>query len=604
MTIHHAIMSINYDKLPIKVVQKIEIRDAVGDFVRKAGYSILCFLGKLVDGLENIVDDLLSLNLYSIITNVIDVDGFVTPLVVSIFSLALVISAIMLIKNHEKIKISEYLSNVICTMLLILALPMLFSAGEDLIQVAKKDIWGGISTGSAVETNLGIGEQIISNSIMAIHYSADGNIRHYDDTAEFANGLSPYYLNINICIDNESWDKYPTSIVDEGIPYRKVDSLTYLDKFAMLGLDTSLYHKLYKGGVTIPVGTAVGIDSWGNPIYNTRYFTEDQFIRYVIGQIASSPRVQAANLTYQVSTQKSVEAALDQCAPIISQLNAKYNDTVKSNSSDIAVVGQYKWAELKTAEDYNELGDISRLIENIKTFGYPVEEVYAYAFDFLDTLIILLAMLLSLAFVCIKISKQLYELVFIQVLAPLALATDTQGAGRAKKVIQEIINAYLMFVIILFALKIYLIMLFYSLDNIDNIILQLLLVIGGGMFVIGGSEFVTKIVGVDTGAKMGYGGMVAAQTAGGLALGALSTAKNSPKSVASKVGSMVGKHDAKKDGVGFISRTAIGQAFNNARAQQHAAFDTAPHHPRAEQNNDAANSQPADNTQEAPPPNN
>lgn len=143
------------------------------------------------------------------------------------------------------------------------------------------------------------------------------------------------------------------------------------------------------------------------------------------------------------------------------------------------------------------------------TFGEMYENVFAYDYDFIYGLILLVTVLICMLFAGVKLVRMILDIMFMQIIAPLIFASDLQGSGRTKKVLQELFSCVLVIIIVLLLIKVYTMVLLWTFRSDMSIFVKLLMVIGGMGFVIDGPDIVTKILGVDAGVKTGYGAMIA-----------------------------------------------------------------------------------------------
>lgn len=549
-------VAVDYSKLPISVIKHINVRNLYSNILRSAGFSILVLIGQLIDIVYVSVNTVCKLNLYEAFKNIpfLSDNKFFT-IAWAVLSFALIIAAIFLMVNPSKLKLSDLTRNTIISIVLLMVFPTIYDCVEDLKNSGVKDV--DTITITATDTNSTLGEQMLSGLIIDLPYSASRNtLEHYsyrmsvDDTA-----ISPYYIDINAVMDNKDFSYKVDSIDDSNSKRQKYSELTTANKMTLLVLHT-YYSEYVATGEIYDSGEATGIDSVGRPIYeNARTLTGKEAEMFLIQKISENGTVSRLGLSENVLACNNLSAALDAAEAAIKELNTVYNDKVTLNADNI--VGQYQLTELMTQDEFDDLNSFDKLWTNIKTGGYGVEYIYAYDYMFILGLVFMLVTLVCLCFAGFKIVATLFDLVFIQLIAPIVFASDVQGSGRTKKLINELISSALIIVTVLLIFKAYLIVLIWMLGKNFNIIIQLFLIFGGAKFVIDGPDLVTKLLGIDAGIKSGYGAVAGMQTAMHMAGGAMHTARNTihnvgravtapsraVNSTAQKLGTIAGRMD-------------------------------------------------------------
>ncbi|WP_024858108.1 hypothetical protein [Ruminococcus albus] len=143
--------------------------------------------------------------------------------------------------------------------------------------------------------------------------------------------------------------------------------------------------------------------------------------------------------------------------------------------------------------------------------GY--EEVYYYYLDFLPTFILVVVTLISMCFAMVKIVRLLFDLLFAQIVAPLVVASDLSGSGRAKQVVQNLISCNIVMIAVIFILRLYIYVLISAQDKNYPFTVLIALTVGGAMFVIDGPDLIVKILGVDAGVKSGAAAIMSIRSA-------------------------------------------------------------------------------------------
>ena len=231
-------------------------------------------------------------------------------------------------------------------------------------------------------------------------------------------------------------------------------------------------------------------------------------------------------------------------------------------------------------EDVPE-NEISKIIKSIETLGYDDERAYMYFIDFWFNIVLMSVTIVCLVISGVKLAGLLFDLVFMQIVAPLIVASDVSSSGRTKKIIQNVLSTYIIFIIVFLLLRLYIIILL-SIRNSsigNNIAVLLMITIAGAKFVIDGPDLVVQILGIDAGVKSGMSTLLAMQSAARMTTAAVSgtsrAAKNivsAPAKVTATAADFVGKKVASAQKTmsspGFVGKVKsavgnshVGQAF-------------------------------------------
>lgn len=192
--------------------------------------------------------------------------------------------------------------------------------------------------------------------------------------------------------------------------------------------------------------------------------------------------------------------------------------------------------------------------------GY--EEVYYYHLDFLPTFVLVVVTLISMCFTMVKIVRLLFDLLIAQIVAPLIVASDFNGSGRAKQVVQNLISCNIVMIAVIFILRLYIYVLISAQDKNYPFTVLIALTVGGAMFVIDGPDLIVKILGVDAGVKSGAAAIMSIRSASQIASSAVSSTTRTVGSVVKKsntaAASVVG--GLKGLGTGAVSGAKTGSA--------------------------------------------
>ncbi len=180
-------------------------------------------------------------------------------------------------------------------------------------------------------------------------------------------------------------------------------------------------------------------------------------------------------------------------------------------------------------------------------FGWGAERLYAYQFDFIGTLLMLLIMIIALFFSAFKVGKTIYDLVVHEAIAPVVFASDIQGAGRTKKFLQSLISNYIILIMVLLLLQMYMTLMMWICSTDYGIWVKVFLIGGASWGIIDGPDVILKILGVDAGTKSATGLLMGAAAVGSIArnagsavTGAARAVSHAPQTAAGAAGHVAG----------------------------------------------------------------
>ncbi|HDR5353150.1 TPA: hypothetical protein QCS32_004905 [Bacillus thuringiensis] len=164
-------------------------------------------------------------------------------------------------------------------------------------------------------------------------------------------------------------------------------------------------------------------------------------------------------------------------------------------------------------------------------FDFWPDKYYRWDWEFWKIAPSLFVIGMTLLFTAIKLGKLCFELAFSYILANLVAPADVANGQKTKHILLNILNSFLIMIMIFISLKLYLIGMNYIHENMNGIAYVLALVCLS-LAVVDGPVICERIFGIDAGLKNGWG-----VVAGGYALGkGLSKATSS---TVSKVGGMM-----------------------------------------------------------------
>lgn len=530
--------AINYDSFPYSVLKHITKRTAVKDIIRWLSFNILSALGRLVNYFETAVDTIISFNIMDLFQEITGLTNM-TPVAWMTFSIFLVLGACGLMLFPEKVKMNDFLKGILMSAALIIALPTFISSMNSMKRRALADIdRQEISQStSASGYSYTLGDELLSQNVIDLDLCATDYSMHYYSESSARYPQSVFDININALLPNEpgGWDQ---AVVDVNAPetaQTKYDDLTYDNMAELLGIGSD-YRFLKSsqervpygeenndnGGYTITYTTSAGLVN-GQPVYEERTTTVKGYEQKLIWDLAYRSEVVDCGQLYEVRDSPDIESAMN-CikSTVIKELNIIHNKRVTSNNAEYS--SSFGYEHLMTQAEYDELAWHEK-------FTKSPENIYKYDFDFWFAFLFLAAVFLALFFSALKCGSLMFETIFVQIVAPVVIASDLHNSGRAKQVFKHLLSSYLMFIIVCMLLKIFIWSVLFIHNHVDNYVVQILLIVCFAKGVITGPDFITKVMGMDSGmsqsvgmlmqlTSMAYPASMALRTATGAAVGA------------------------------------------------------------------------------------
>ncbi|PFZ05916.1 hypothetical protein COL60_22305 [Bacillus pseudomycoides] len=163
-------------------------------------------------------------------------------------------------------------------------------------------------------------------------------------------------------------------------------------------------------------------------------------------------------------------------------------------------------------------------------FDFWPDKYYRWDWEFWKIASSLFVIGMTLLFTAIKLGKLCFELAFSYILANLVAPADVANGQKTKHILMNILNAFLIMIMIFLSLKLYLIGMNYIHENVNGIAYVVALICLS-LAVVDGPVICERLFGIDAGLKNGW-----EVVAGGYALGkGLSKATSN---MASKAGGM------------------------------------------------------------------
>lgn len=159
---------------------------------------------------------------------------------------------------------------------------------------------------------------------------------------------------------------------------------------------------------------------------------------------------------------------------------------------------------------------------------------YRYKIEWLNLTITLVFLGLGLVWSCIKVAQLIYQLGITVAITPFVAVLDVSTGQRTKRVLQKILNIFLVIISVAFMYRIFYLGVDFiqSIPNL-NIWVETFLIVGFSLGLINGPDIIQELLGIDVGtsaSNMFY----TTQMVGG----AVKTALNTPKNIANAVASV------------------------------------------------------------------
>lgn len=158
-------------------------------------------------------------------------------------------------------------------------------------------------------------------------------------------------------------------------------------------------------------------------------------------------------------------------------------------------------------------------LENSTLMPWTNETYYRYDINWLTLLTTLAVMAFTLFSIAYKLARLSFELTFNYILALLVAPADIHDGQKTKKIMQSILNTFLVIILIFLSMKIYMIGTAYVAAQLDGLA-YLIALIAFSVAVIDGPNIVERLFGIDAGLKNGWGVLAGAYAGGKLISGA------------------------------------------------------------------------------------
>lgn len=168
------------------------------------------------------------------------------------------------------------------------------------------------------------------------------------------------------------------------------------------------------------------------------------------------------------------------------------------------------------------------------------ESYYRYSVNWLTLITTLAVMAFTLFSIAYKLARLSFELAFNYVLALIVAPADVHDGQKTKKILQSILNTFLVIILIFLSMKIYMIGTAYIASELTGLA-YLIALIGFSVAVVDGPNIVERLFGIDAGLKNGWGVLAGAYAGGKLLSGTSGAVMNTMNRSGGSGGSRNGK---------------------------------------------------------------
>ncbi|WP_353049002.1 pLS20_p028 family conjugation system transmembrane protein [Exiguobacterium sp. s36] len=189
--------------------------------------------------------------------------------------------------------------------------------------------------------------------------------------------------------------------------------------------------------------------------------------------------------------------------------NIRINEIFDKNNYDLSATGN------KLAESYILWNGKETSLGKLDQGGVEWNNQYYYRYqpNWLTIFVTLGIMGFTLFSIAYKLARLSFELAFNYVLAILVAPADLHSGQKTKKVIQSILNTFLVIILIFVSIKLYTIGTAYLAETLDGFA-YLIALIAFSVALIDGPNMVERLFGIDAGLKRGWGVALGTYAAG------------------------------------------------------------------------------------------
>ncbi len=202
-------------------------------------------------------------------------------------------------------------------------------------------------------------------------------------------------------------------------------------------------------------------------------------------------------------------------------------------------------------------------LEDSVLMPWTNESYYRYDINWLTLLTTLAVMAFTLFSIAYKLARLSFELTFNYILALLVAPADIHDGQKTKKIMQAILNTFLVIILIFLSMKVYMIGTAFLAAELNGLA-YLIALIAFSVAVIDGPNIVERLFGIDAGLKNGWGVLAGAYAGGKLISGAGGAVMNT---MSRSSGSRGSDNSAEVDGESKNGKADAGRAKNGSATE-------------------------------------
>src|SRR5690625_1607999 len=251
---------------------------------------------------------------------------------------------------------------------------------------------------------------------------------------------------------------------------------------------------------------------------------------------------------FDKSNWESIETDLPNNTPPskIANINVreKYNKDVDGISDEGKEIAKYFLSFNSTGEYSPKKMDQSGLERNNEYY-------FRYSINWFTILVTLAVIAFTLFSIALKLARLSFELTFNYILALVIAPADIHDGQKTKKILQSILNTFLVIILIFLSMKVYMIGTSYLASTLSTFP-YLIALIAFSLAVVDGPNIVEKLFGIDAGLKSGWGVVAGAyagsRIVGGATKGAINVGNALNKNDKSNTANLKGKNKPSNNG--------------------------------------------------------
>lgn len=143
---------------------------------------------------------------------------------------------------------------------------------------------------------------------------------------------------------------------------------------------------------------------------------------------------------------------------------------------------------------------------------------YRYSLNWVTLLTTIIVMAFTLFSIAYKLARLSFELAFNYILAIIIAPADIHDGQKTKKILQSILNTFLVIILIFLSMKVYMIGTVFIADQLSGLA-YLIALIAFSVAVVDGPNIVERLFGIDAGLKNGWGVLAGAYAGGRMVAG-------------------------------------------------------------------------------------